>query len=370
MLKTKNGFAHLFVILIVLAMAAVALFYLADPLQRQKLQTTIKDTSPLIGSGESGLLAYLEGRRALPEGGVIGGELWTINPENLERNKITTNTSIAWIHDWSPDGENIAVVTNEKRDSIISSISVVELKSSSVRQLKEVGSGVRGELFWNLNDKIVYLRSDIPNDKTLSEISIKNGNENDLVVLPEELTNSPQFSPNKQWIAAGDSFFETGKIYSYNPKTETKHTLSGTQAQFGGWVSDKIVYATHLDSGNAIWEVNPDGTNERKLVDLGDAKTSYINISSDGSRIVYVTIKTVGDKTYEQMYSYNYNSGKVSTPYFEENTYTGISGVKVSRNGKYASYHQSSQGVNVIDLESGEIQGVCSNVYCDASWSP
>lgn len=306
---------------------------------------------------ESKMIAYVEGHKIKQGGGVYGGDLWIMNVDDRERKKITENSQIQWIHDWSPDNKYVAVIKSNDE------VSVVNSKTGEIIELGEYR--VRYKIYWISDTEIAFLQSN-----KLSIINIENKTKDDLVTLPDELLGAV-LSNDIQWIAANDGpLSDTKRLYSYNLAEEVVNTLTDVRASFGGWLNENIIYATDNAPENAIWEIDPRGDNKRKLIDIGDSHISYFSVSKNNNAFAYITAEVVDRTTKSELYVYDYYKDMVLGPLNDSNTESKnkMSGLEISKNGKYISYHLGD-GVTGVDLNSGEIFNICDLLYCDASWS-
>ena len=372
-MRNQRGFVLVFVLILFLAFIGVAVYLVKSgkiSLNRVQINQIVNlSANPEVGkSGE--LLAYVDGLRALPNGGVTGGDLWVVNPQTSEKKKITNSGNIQYIYDWSPDNKYIAVQLGEKKNPIVPAIAVVELNSGNVIRLKEDHHAIGGRLAWKNSDELVYLNGEIPKDNTFSAISVKTKGESDLMIVPKESgldIMDFHFSPDMQSLAALTSGGETPyKFYSYSAKTNQVKVLGGTESEICGWVSNKIIFSKTTPQGNGIWEVNIDGTGKKQLVNLGENEGSCLGVVQNENKIFF-TEKNKQSGTNQVSY-YNYRSGTISGRFMLE--LLPRSEMKVSSDGNYGSM----QGAKIINLNSGVVSSnFCGSSFCDnfvgSNWS-
>ena len=305
---------------------------------------------------ESNMIAYIEGHSIKDGGGVFGGDLWIMNVDDKERKKITENARIQWLHDWSPDNKYVVVIRSNDE------VSVVNIKTGEIIDLGQYK--VRYKIYWISDTEIAFLQSD-----KLSVINIENKSKDDLLTLPDELSGAV-LSPDAQWVAANDSPFGDMKLYSYNLKQESLNTLSEERSNFGDWLNGYILYSTETDSSNAIMEIDANGNNKKKLIDIGDSTIAFFSVSKNNNAIAYITYETVDRSTIAELYVYDYVEDLIQGPLNDSklDSTNKMSGLEISKNGGYINYHLGD-GVRGMNIANGEIFDICTMLYCDASWS-
>lgn len=351
--KKVNGRTSHYIKLILLALIFIIILAVFSLFNKSR-------TDNIHESSESGLVAIVQGHVPHRDGGVEGGDLWILDPNTLIKTRITTNGKIGYVHDWSPDSKHIAVVLQEKTDNITSSIAIINTSTGEINRLKEVRSGVRGKILWNSTDSVLYLRSDKPN--TVSKIVTSDKSEQDFIVFPEGFVQLDLFfNDDFTWVASGNKFLGSGKIFSFDSKNKKMYEVTNKPALLGGWRGNKLIYADFGSEDNTIWEVNADGSQKVNLIELDNKQIKQLIISPSEDSLDFAISEISNGKEQFEYYSYDFESKNISK--IEVNRVR-----ELSKDQKYTIL-RNSRGLELVNLHSMEVNELCNSIYCDARWS-
>lgn len=255
------------------------------------------------------------------------GDLWIMNPDGTNKTQKTKTGNIDKIFGWSPDNSKIAVRAIDPSTSNGSySLSVVDISKGTVSIINKEDC-VTADYKWISNNSILKIQGSCSNESLsfAEKISLLDNSSEKLLLFPDDLSDISRsfdlgsstlfFSKDLKWMAydkkpccEGPTF--PSEIFVFNLQTKTKKQLTQTgENKLQGWNKNKILF-THKDS--EVWEINPDGTNLKKVFEDKDLvehqvpdtnEISIIKISDN--KILYS--KYVG---WVQNYLYDYMTGK------------------------------------------------------------
>jgi Tol biopolymer transport system component len=248
-------------------------------------------------------IAFSRGR---PDGGI-----YVMKPDGSGLTRITDRGDEDAV--WSPDGSQIAFVRSDHGNA---DIYVMQSDGSQIRRLTNDGAG--GSPAWSPDGtKIAFTRETPGNDDIyLMEVD---GSQVTRLTSDPLLEYTPVWSPDGSMIAfvansAGPPPSPVG-LYLMNANGSGMHRIGPEDVALPSWSPDGIRITFVDETTGSIFEINPDGTGLRRLVNVPRLVgggfyppnfTSRPAWSPDGTRFVF----SAGDTTSSHVYAVNADGSK------------------------------------------------------------
>jgi Tol biopolymer transport system component len=240
-----------------------------------------------------GKIVYVSERDGNPE-------IYTMNPDGTEQNRLTNNESYDLMPVFSPDGTKIAFVSERDGNP---EIYTMNNDGTNQERLTEVTSYDYSPCWSPDGTKIIFVSNrevdSTPNPQTgLSRMTYKifvmNADGTDQLKISEETNNdeSPRYSPDGSKIVFVSKRDGNPEIYTMKSDgTEVTRLTKNTAFDImPAWSPDgkKIVFRTEKNSNPEIYTMNEDGSNKLRLTtNLVAGESPFF--SFDGEKIVFVS---------------------------------------------------------------------------------
>ncbi|MFH1971767.1 MAG: hypothetical protein ABIJ05_05310 [Patescibacteria group bacterium] len=305
------------------------------------------------------------------------GDLWLINPNNLER-KLIINDKIDRIYNWSPDNKYIALSLVEMENSTHSknTHAVIYIESSKITQLINTNCNPINSLLWISKDELTC-----PADNGEAvKILIADGSTKKFFNFPklENWNLDFSYSSDFRWLAANNTGMglspEETNIYTYDITNNIfKKITEEGNSYFGTWREDKIIYYKEGLNINTIFEINPDGSGIKNITNyLEDYKIIYIDASENKILFNIVYDKGSEDNHKSKLFIYDLIKREIKEIYAIDGKSSPnimINFPSISPNGRYVSFSLSTGNILIIDLDSNRISTVCEEHCTNPVWS-
>lgn len=237
-------------------------------------------------------------------GGSQFKEIYTMDWDGANLDKVTDHKSISISPAWSPDGEKIAYTTY-----VVRSISklrnadllLLDLKSKQ-RKLISYRQGINSGASFLPDGKSLLLTISQGNSPNIHHIGLDGENKGRLTNGPNSAMNvEPAVSPDGKQVAFSSDRSGRPMIYIMNidGSSVRRITYAGVFNSSPSWSPDskKIAFAGQADGNFDVFVVNTDGTNMIRLTSARKANGRSSNnedpsFSPDGRFVVYTSNRT------------------------------------------------------------------------------
>jgi len=214
-------------------------------------------------------------------------EIFVMNVDGSNSNRLTTNTAEDMYPSWSHDGTMIAFLSDRDGDM---GVYTMNADGTNQRLIKAHSSAIPA---WSFDDKRLLITDDNVLGSKIITI--------DLITKEERLVNSGSQSDGfGKWVASGMAIvFESrrdgnGEVYRVNAMDGSNLIRLTENPNLDEWLSwsqdgKKIAYTTGLEGDKDIWIMDADGSNKQILtkdISIGDSFPSW---SPDNNKIVFTT---------------------------------------------------------------------------------
>lgn len=228
---------------------------------------------------------------AMSAGGAMG-----IYVKQLNQNEPTRLTDDKWNNQtpvWSPDGQQIAFVSNRDNKSAIWMISP-NSRTSVLKTNLEVDFNLCQLLKWSNDGKRLYFQT----GRALKTIELDSGQVKDVSFPTANVGSEFSISQDESLVAFVTLEGEKGTLWTYNLKTEE---LTEVISQIDSTFSPALL----PDNKRIIFSSNQNGNSQLYITDLASKKPAQITfgdsnafssaVSTDGRRIVFVSETNVAN---------------------------------------------------------------------------
>jgi hypothetical protein len=295
--------------------------------------------------------------------------------DGSDRTRVTSAQNVHRVYGWSPDNRYIAVTLLEGGADAQAreTIAVVDVGSGAIAMLGGLPS--QGpEVFWYAPGALAYALGD-----GVQVVSIADGSLQSVLPLPAELARAARrlrVSPDLTWVAfeVAGAFPQEGVnvfVYPLNGG-ETKPLSEDGTTYLGTWRLDKIVYHTY-GRENAVKEMNPDGSGQRKLIDLDNWFVVQMVASADG-RVLFYAVEdreTCCGLVAGKLYVYDFSVGGARLVYNLRKETAAVD-LAVSADGATASFGLDGvvdSSFFIVDTRTGQVLQACEGACTHAQWS-
>jgi Tol biopolymer transport system component len=201
---------------------------------------------------------------------------------------------------WSPDGKMIAVAAVSKENGEKQEIFVVRIADGSLAQL--------GNLGWHQNRAAEWVKDGsgliiVAADKSSSfgakiwHLSYPGGEARQIITDLSGYGQLLSLSADNDYLLAVQAHYHSNIwVAPAENLANAKQITFDSLGKVNGWdgldwmPGGKIIYTARVDESSTIWAMNADGGNQTQLTP-SDAAYTYQNISSEGSFIVFESIR-------------------------------------------------------------------------------
>ena len=249
--------------------------------------------APVITAQEGGgKIAFVSNRDGNPE-------IYLMNADGTDVERLTDNPGFDGAPAWSPDGTKIVFASSRDGNS---DIYIMDADGSNEVRLTTHEADDGGPS-WSPDGSMIAFESDRSGSPQVWRTNVEAGNWGyNLTQLTDDhplgrVNNFLAWSPDGLWIAfEADRDRDDPEIYLANAvdgSNQQRLTFTRALDEVPTWSPDgaRIVYSTDRDgepqNGNyEIYIMNADGSDKRRLTNVPGAD-SYPSVSPDGTRIVF-----------------------------------------------------------------------------------
>jgi Tol biopolymer transport system component len=254
--------------------------------------TSLLPTSmpPLPTENVSGLIAYTSDQDG-------DFEIWVMNADGSNQQKLTDNNAMDWSPAWSPDGNQIAFITNRDGND---EVYVMNADGSNIRRLTQSTEASEGFPAWS------------PDGMQISFDSDRDGNW-DIYVMTSDGADLRRLisSPGDDWISSWSPdgskiVFESKRDGNYeiymidsDGSDQRRLTVNQTHDGFPTWSPNgmQIAFISRRDGNYEIYSMNADGTNQQRVTN-NPAEDSDPAWSPNGEWLTFVSQRDGNDEIY------------------------------------------------------------------------
>jgi TolB protein len=214
-------------------------------------------------------------------------ELYSVNPDGTDQRRLTTNTAHDWSPDWSPDGLQIAFVSN-RNPKFAQDVYVMNADGFNQRRLTADRADEQSPSFSPNGTEIVFARV-VRNYFDLWIMNADGTDQRSLLATRRSDELHPVFSPDGSKIMFSSTMDGDYDVYTMNPDGSGLSQLTNTAgADYGSWSPDgsKIAVVSERNDAGDIYTMNADGTDLQRLTSEPGAQWAP-DWSPDGTRITY-----------------------------------------------------------------------------------
>jgi serine/threonine protein kinase/WD40 repeat protein len=222
------------------------------------------------------------------------------NVDGRDEHKVTTrqDPDFFWSVALSPDGTRIACAGmrrgSEERDA---KVIEVEVNSGSQRTITTQGWSWIHQVNWlHDNSGLVIIAQD--KEESAIQLWFISYPEGEARRITTDLNNYSDLSlttDSKRLVATQNSEVMNLYIVTDRNAGRAEQVTSGPGRRDGmygvSWTPDgEIVYSSFASGAQEIWQMEPDGSNQRQLT-IDSGQTNSLSVSPDGRYIVYVAVR-------------------------------------------------------------------------------
>ena len=250
-------------------------------------------TGNTLASHHKGQIAFTSRRAG-------NNEIYVVDPDGVNRIRLTHHAAADAQPSWSPDGGRIAFVSNRSGGNY-----QIYVMDSNGKNLRRLTQGTRDWFpAWSPDGQTIAFER-VGDDGLRSKINVVSPDGTNLQRLGADIPSSdrhPTWSPDSQRIAfVSWREGEGPEIYvmNVNGKNRTRLTHNSENERGPSWSPDgnKIAFWTSKNEDTIIAVMNADGTNQRNLTDEvwdGFAVWNTDPVWSPDGRIIAYRSHTIG----------------------------------------------------------------------------
>jgi Tol biopolymer transport system component len=280
------------------------------------------DFIPVIrnNGGGTGRIAYCRQPTSAP----AVHEIYTINLDGSDNHKISNSVFGVNHHDWSPDGDKLAIVGYEDYPDAWY-IYIMDAAGTYLNRITSTTGVWDNEPCWSPDGSRIAFGRLYPNDNLRGEIWMMNADGSDQHWLGVDGDN-PTWSPDGSRLVYHSDRSGTFDIYACNSDgtMEQQLTFTPTYNEIApDWSpsGSQIVYRTDADGNSEIYVMDTDGTNPVRLTNnaVDDFMPTW---SPDGSLIAFSSGLPGGD--HWEVYVMNADGSNLRRVTYTPSTATAI----------------------------------------------
>ncbi len=196
-----------------------------------------------------------------------GFQLWVMNADGSNAQRLTSGSSVNRNPAWSPDGSQIAFISN--RDAGKEQVFVIGAGGGEPKQITK-GSGAAGKPTWSADGKQLAYYQEVGNLTQIFSVELSGGE-------PKQLTRNnfssidPSWSPDGRRIAFAAFSENVWNIWVMNPdgSDPAQLTLRGEVNRNPAWSPDgrQLVFASGRSENQQVFSISLDGGSPRRLTE-------------------------------------------------------------------------------------------------------
>ena len=234
-------------------------------------------------SSSDAAAGLVNGRIAFASSRDGNSEIYIMDSDGTNEERLTTNSVADLAPSWSPNGTKIAFARADV-------IYVMEANGTNVKKITQ-SNLVSSDPEWSPDgSRIVFSAKTDGADRDIYVINPADGIANDITKGSATDDFEPAWSPDGKTIVFTSATNATSSsIFTMDENGEDRSLLVGNgSSRQPDWSPDgeKIVFSGNLTRNFDIYTINSDGTNMTKLT-AGSSSKSYPSWSADGKKIVF-----------------------------------------------------------------------------------
>ena len=224
-------------------------------------------------------------------------DLYVVNPDGTNQQRVTENVTIEGTTAWSPDGKQIIIQASVNGTSTIVRLDVgPDNKGANPVQLTADAKGDSVLPAWSPDGSLIAFQSKREGGDYQVFVMDRNGNGKRRLSDGQGYAGQPAWSPDGKDIVYVEGATQTNSakdlyVVPVAGGTPKKITPGGKDLSSPQWSPDgkSILYLDNVgDRNNTINTMNPDGTSPRILVSQGGNRSA--TFSPDGKTVTYYSV--------------------------------------------------------------------------------